>query len=312
MKYFSSPYNEKNDRAIFERVVILTIVLIILQFFSEFYTTVVTTGYFILPILYVLLKYNRTEVNILKKSLVHFVITICVTLSAFSDKSVLYESFNLLYLIGYIIAIYRNLNNPMNKSIGYEIYNFIGFYCFYIVAGSAVCLFYLVNDLLGRNYEVSSNFILGGFDFFAIIFSVLSLISSRANSRMNVSKINTVEDTNAVELKVNDEVSRSVIEFFEKSDSFLEPSFSLDILASELSLSKQEVSEVINQKMNSSFYQLVALYRIKYAQSLIGENKNLTIEAIVDECGFSSKSTFNKYFKYYVGQTPSVYRSALI
>ncbi|WP_121965837.1 helix-turn-helix domain-containing protein [Myroides sp. N17-2] len=317
MKILSNPYNASNDRAIFERVVILAIILIALQFISEFFTTVITTGYFILPIIYVLVKYDRTKVNVLKKSILHLVVTLGISLFAFSKHEILYESLNLVYLVSYVLAIYRNLKNPIANTVGFEIYNFIGLYCFYIIAGSGACFFYLVLDLLGDNYEVSSKFLLGGFDFFAIVFSSLTLIISRKNGRQAKAIEQNKRESKGVSgvvesLSISTEQCETIIKYFEKSEAYLETSFSLEQLANDLNLSKQQVSEVINQDMNSSFYQLLAMYRIDHAKVLIEENKNLTIEAIVDECGFSSKSTFNKYFKYYVGQTPSVYRSELV
>ena len=321
MKILSNPYNANNDRAIFEKVVILAIILIALQFISEFFTTVITTGYFILPIIYVLVKYDRTKVNVLKKSIFHLVFTLGISLLAFSKHEILYESLNLIYLVSYVLAIYRNLKNPIANTVGFEIYNFIGLYCFYIVAGTAACLFYLVIDLVGDNYEVSSKFLLGGFDFFAIVFSSLTLIMSRKNGRHAKAIEQNKRESKGVSkgvsgvvesLSISNEQCETIVKYFEKSEAYLDTSFSLEQLANDLNLSKQQVSEVINQDMNSSFYQLLAMYRIDHAKVLIEENKNLTIEAIVDECGFSSKSTFNKYFKYYVGQTPSVYRNELV
>jgi len=110
---------------------------------------------------------------------------------------------------------------------------------------------------------------------------------------------------------VVEDKERTIVDFFETSDEFLANSFSLEDLADAVGLSKQEVSTVINHQLNSSFYHMVAQYRILHAKELLQERNNLTIEAIVEECGFSSKSTFNKYFKLFVGKTPSVYRSQI-
>lgn len=314
MNYLSNPYNEENNKAIFEKIILVSIILILLQFISEFSNTVITTGYFILPIIYLFVKYDYTKVNIFKKSIVHCILTLGITLFAFSDYEILYESMNIIYLLGYITIIYQSVHDSNAKYLDQEIYNFISVYCFYILAGSCVCIFYLIMNLMGKKYEVSSEFILGGFDFFVIVFITLTLFEykrkGRCDFRSNVSDpVN--ESTVDVKVKYSDEAT-SIIKYFERSEAILEPGFDLEQLAKSIGMNKAQVSEIINQEMDSSFYQLLALYRINHAKSLISENKNLTMEAVVDKCGFSSTSTFNKYFKFYVGQTPSVYRRALV
>lgn len=320
MKYLNNPYNEENNKSIFERIVLLAIVLVAIQLVLTLFDVNVTLGYFILPIIYVMIKYDRTKVNVLKIFIPHFFITSVVILLGVSQFKFTYETSNLLFLVGYIVAIYQNRNSQLSKDLNYEVFNFIGVYSFYIIAGSIVCMFYLVLNLLGKSYAVKSNFIFGGLDFFAIVFSTVTLSVSRSKviqtSKVSSEKIfykqEKTEIKNKKEAVVSSSDINSIIEYFEKSESYLGTNFSLDQMAKDLKINKQQVSEIINQDMNSSFYQLVAMYRIDHAKRLIGKNSNLTIEAIVDECGFSSKSTFNKYFKIFVGQTPSVYRSALV
>ena len=62
--------------------------------------------------------------------------------------------------------------------------------------------------------------------------------------------------------------------------------------------------------MGKSFYVLVSEYRINYAKEILKEDNNITIESLAYECGFNSKSTFNKYFKEQTGYSPSEYRSS--
>lgn len=314
MNYLSNPYNEENNKTIFERVVLLTIVFVTIQLLLSLFEINITLGYFILPIIYVMIKYDRTQVDILEKFIPHALFTSTVILLGISNLKFIYEMMNLLFLGGYIVAIYKNSNSKLSQEANGEVLNFVGFFTFYIIAGSLVCVFYLLKDVFGGHSAVKSSFIFGGLDFFAILFSIVTLSVSRSKKINN--SIAKVQLQEVVEVEVNDKVvsnleTKSIVNYFEESDTYLETNFSLEQLAKDLNLSKQQVSETINQDMNSSFYQLVAKYRIDHAKRLIGKNSNLTIEAIVDECGFSSKSTFNKYFKIFVGQTPSVYRSAV-
>lgn len=69
------------------------------------------------------------------------------------------------------------------------------------------------------------------------------------------------------------------------------------------------VSQVINQDMKLSFFDLVNQHRINDAKIKLKENSNLSILEIALEVGFNSKSTFNKAFKQQTGKTPSEYRN---
>ena len=101
-------------------------------------------------------------------------------------------------------------------------------------------------------------------------------------------------------------------EYFEKNTSFLKPCFCFDDFVNDLQRPKRLVTNVLNQEMNTSFYNILAEKRIVEARRLLIENNGLlTIEALLGECGFNSKSSFNKHFKQQVGLTPSEYQLAL-
>lgn len=103
-------------------------------------------------------------------------------------------------------------------------------------------------------------------------------------------------------------VGKELIAFLETEDAYLEADFSIQDLANILDVSKLELSEVINRELNTNFYSLVAHYRIQNAKQLLRNKQNLLIEGVMQEVGFSSKVTFNKYFKNLVGMTPSEFR----
>ena len=85
---------------------------------------------------------------------------------------------------------------------------------------------------------------------------------------------------------------------------------------SELMISKKllipahHISQVINEKLNQSFFEFIATYRIKEAEKILlnPDQKYLTVEEIAEEVGYISKSAFNKTFKKITGKTPSEYR----
>jgi AraC-like DNA-binding protein len=71
------------------------------------------------------------------------------------------------------------------------------------------------------------------------------------------------------------------------------------------------VSQVINEKMEVSFYDWIARYRVEEAKKLMTDPKTAqyTVEQIAEEVGYNSKSAFNKAFKKFSGQTPSEFRT---
>jgi AraC-like DNA-binding protein len=88
---------------------------------------------------------------------------------------------------------------------------------------------------------------------------------------------------------------------------------SLSGLAKQINESSHHVSQVINEKMNKNFFELLASYRVDHAKKLIEKDKDLklTVEELADLVGYNSKSSFNNAFKTITSQTPSEYRKSL-
>jgi len=92
---------------------------------------------------------------------------------------------------------------------------------------------------------------------------------------------------------------------------FLKPDFSLPELADQLKTSVHFLSQVINNGLNKSFFEMTAQYRVEEAKRLLKEKPNIKIEEIAEEVGYNSKSSFNTAFKRLTSQTPSEWRSTL-
>jgi YesN/AraC family two-component response regulator len=92
------------------------------------------------------------------------------------------------------------------------------------------------------------------------------------------------------------------------SKPFLKPDFSLPELADQLRVSVHQLSQVINEGLGKSFFEMTAEYRIEEAKRLLKEQMNIKIEEIAEQVGYNSKSSFNTSFKRITGKTPSEYR----
>lgn len=91
---------------------------------------------------------------------------------------------------------------------------------------------------------------------------------------------------------------------------FLNETLSLSDLAKEMSISPKKLSELLNQHLHISFYNLINEYRIKevISRMFLPEYEKYTLAGLAFECGFQSKATFNRIFKQKTGKSPSDYK----
>ena len=110
------------------------------------------------------------------------------------------------------------------------------------------------------------------------------------------------EETTAIRYKVEEALNNPDI--ISKTD------FSIDQMAQLCNVSSKLLSRVINECFNRSFSILLSESRIKEACKRINDFErygNLTIEAISQSVGFSSRGGFIRAFKRSTGLTPSEY-----
>jgi len=89
---------------------------------------------------------------------------------------------------------------------------------------------------------------------------------------------------------------------------------SIGELASMLKVHPNHLSQIINAREGKNFYEYVNSFRIEEFKRLIiiPKNQKVTLLSLAYDCGFNSKSSFNRYFKKSTGQTPSQYVSSVI
>jgi AraC-like DNA-binding protein len=70
------------------------------------------------------------------------------------------------------------------------------------------------------------------------------------------------------------------------------------------------VSQVINQDLETTFYDLIKKHRIEDAMVALVEEPDKTVLDIALAVGFNSKSTFNAAFRQHAGMTPREFRAS--
>jgi len=105
------------------------------------------------------------------------------------------------------------------------------------------------------------------------------------------------------------EIANSIIYALEKEKLYFMQDLSLEKFAGEVGINRAYVSQVINEKFNKNFSNLINEYRIKESRRLLLEDefRGYTMEYLANTVGFNSTTSFNKAFKKFVGVTPSYY-----
>jgi AraC-like DNA-binding protein len=107
-------------------------------------------------------------------------------------------------------------------------------------------------------------------------------------------------------------IKSNINQIMETEKLYLDAHFSLEKLAKISGHSKVKISYYIKDQLNVEFEDWLATFRVNHAVDLIHKNDgNLKLEYLANLSGFDSRTAFNKYFKHYVGESPSNYRNKL-
>jgi AraC-like DNA-binding protein len=87
------------------------------------------------------------------------------------------------------------------------------------------------------------------------------------------------------------------------------PELSLGELSNYLDIHPNYLSQVINEIEGVNFYDYINSMRVEEVKRLMSEaeNQKYTIMTLAYECGFNSKSAFNRIFKKHTNLSPSDY-----
>jgi len=101
--------------------------------------------------------------------------------------------------------------------------------------------------------------------------------------------------------------------FMNTEKPYLDADLTLPQLATRLQIPSHLLSRVINEKFGLNFFDFINQYRVDELKSKLNnpEFDNLSLLGIAFECGFNSKSAFNRVFKKITGLTPSEFKNQL-
>lgn len=128
--------------------------------------------------------------------------------------------------------------------------------------------------------------------------------------------IDSKEKTNSLSSFTDSEIEelQTKLEYILLNDKpYLDEALTLGKLAQMVNTSDKKLSTLLNQQMNTTFYDLINKYRVNAVKEKLNspQFENLTLLGIAFESGFKSKTSFNRIFKRETGLSPSEYKKKL-
>ena len=92
---------------------------------------------------------------------------------------------------------------------------------------------------------------------------------------------------------------------------YLNSHLKIDELAESLNMSPKILSQVINEGFACNFYDFINKFRVEYAKEILQNptDTGMTIQEVMFDSGFNSKSSFNTAFKKFTGLTPTEFKN---
>ncbi len=174
---------------------------------------------------------------------------------------------------------------------------------------TAVLLFFI--SYVWAYLNITRGSYINGALYFSLAIYVLAFILMYRRKTNDLSSFSAQKYS---EKKMNEEDARFIIAKLERAmtekELFKNANLKLNDLAREIKVSGHQLSQVLNDNIEKNFTLFVNEYRINEACKMLSGDNNLTMDAIGDEVGFNSRSTFFASFKKIKGMTPSAYQQS--
>lgn len=130
-----------------------------------------------------------------------------------------------------------------------------------------------------------------------------------ASPAVVVERERTKYASNSLSRNESREISRKIEELMEKDKPYLKSDLKVADLASMVGVSSHKMSQFFSQYKDQTFYDFINSYRLEEFKRLAktDRNRNLTLSAMAEKAGFSSRASFFRYFKEKEGISPGEY-----
>jgi AraC-like DNA-binding protein len=170
-----------------------------------------------------------------------------------------------------------------------------------------ISVFFMLLWLTSMLHEISGLRYLTG----ALLFTIFSYFVFRIQLNKGTIIDTTITKYKNTGLKENEKerITELLVGLFVTEKIYKDNTISIGKVAKRINTSTHSLSQVINEKYQHSFFDLISRNRIKEAKKILNEDSNIRISDVAYDVGYNSLSAFNTTFKKLTGCTPSQYRN---
>ncbi|GAB3556832.1 helix-turn-helix transcriptional regulator [Spirosoma fluminis] len=168
---------------------------------------------------------------------------------------------------------------------------------------------YLLATYMSATIYAISFLVMRGSDFMSVepvegVTDLIELPQPVAEPRKKYEKSSLSEEVEEV-------VLQKLARLMEIEKPYLQSDLSLPKLAGRLNTTPHHLSQLLNDRLEQSFFDLLATYRIREAQAILQDpaTSYLKIDEIAERVGYNSPSAFHTAFKRLTNQTPAQFRA---
>ncbi|WP_430813923.1 helix-turn-helix domain-containing protein [Carboxylicivirga sp. RSCT41] len=141
---------------------------------------------------------------------------------------------------------------------------------------------------------------------------VLDADKSNVTMPVNKPKLKKPEHEDDIEVENLDEKFDLIERFIKAEKPYLLGQYTVRALSESVDIQQSEISVIIQKKTQKYYCDYMNDYRVEALKSKLDnpENDKYTIFSLAMDCGFASKTSYNRIFKNHTGLTPTEYREA--
>lgn len=190
----------------------------------------------------------------------------------------------------------------------------------YLVLFVIELFFTYIEKLLNTEFSFLANLHVNETIFtFLLIFFGINQTAIYKRQKITSDETLLAEDGGAQEMKYSSsalnanqmqELTGTIIQYLRNKKPYINSEYNLQMMVDDLQIPRYKLSQVINSSQKKNFFQFINEFRVEEVKEKMANPayQKYTVLGIALECGFNSKTSFNRIFKEETGLTPSEYR----